>query len=262
MSIHGEQYTSNRNPSHVSDSYSSLPNNVQTPHYQQDVTAPSNLENYANIASSSSYNRHPVHEDDGFDISSNGRWQYKRKIPDNNDSGSSSDPYRHGSDEESSVRNVRSRTECDFHDYYTTSGPTDVSSNGSRQKWDPTQMSSSVCDHELHPFLVGSSNSRSSIENDGQNNGLVTRTNLVHGSQGRLRLGNADERLQLAAESYSSPQPRPTIAWRSSERNARGKMSIERCQSFSEEASFHDRPMPEVCSHLVDEDLWKPYRYF
>ncbi|KAD3337476.1 hypothetical protein R6Q59_027631 [Mikania micrantha] len=155
---------------------------------------------------------------------------------------------------ESSVRNVRSRAAPNSfsNDYFTTSRPVDVSSSGLRREWNPTHISSSLQSHELNPFLTESSSAGE--------NGIITNGNHVQGTQVQsvrgtrrnyiqrssgLQLGHLNEGLQLATESYSSPHIRPTIALRSSDRNVRSRISIERYQSFYEEANFHDQPMPE-----------------
>ncbi|KAK9068484.1 hypothetical protein SSX86_012598 [Deinandra increscens subsp. villosa] len=154
---------------------------------------------------------------------------------------------------ESSVRNVRSRVAPNSlsNDYYTTRRPLDVSSNGSMREWNPSHMSP-LPSHELNPFLIGSSNS--------SENGIITRSSQVPNTQvqsvrgtrsnciqrsSSLQLGQSDEALRLDTERYYSPHVRPTIAWRSSDRNVRARISIERYQSFFEEPSFHDQPMPE-----------------
>lgn len=103
MSIDGAQYA-HCNHAQMTSGYSSLPHNMQTPNYQQDVAGPSNLsmhtyiapEDYRNQASSSSnYTGNPFNEEDLFDVRvGTGRVQYKRKspgIPDASGSGSSAD---------------------------------------------------------------------------------------------------------------------------------------------------------------------------
>ncbi|KAM0065583.1 putative transcription factor C2H2 family [Helianthus debilis subsp. tardiflorus] len=152
---------------------------------------------------------------------------------------------------ESSVRNVRSRV-APSNDYYSTSRFMDVSSSGSMREWNSTHVSSSLQTHELNPFLVGGSSD--------SENGIITRSNHAQSTQvqsdrgtrsyyiqrsSNLQLGHSDEGLQLATESYFSPRVRPAIAWRSSDRNARARITIGRYQSFSEEANFHDQPVPE-----------------
>lgn len=104
MSIDGAQYT-HCNHTSISTAYSSLPNNLQIPNYQQNGAGPSDLsmhtsynmppEDYRNQASSSSnYNGNPFSED-LFDIRmGNARSHYKRKSPgvqDGTNNGSSSD---------------------------------------------------------------------------------------------------------------------------------------------------------------------------
>lgn len=100
MSIDGAQYT-HCNHTPISTPYSSLPNNLQLPNYQQNGIGPSDLsmhtsssyiptEDYRNQASSSNYNgtNNPFNED-----LFNARGHYKRKspgVPDTNN-GSSSD---------------------------------------------------------------------------------------------------------------------------------------------------------------------------
>ncbi|KAI3677128.1 hypothetical protein L1987_86749 [Smallanthus sonchifolius] len=165
---------------------------------------------------------------------------------------------------ESSVRNVRSRAapKSPSNDYYTTSCPMDVSSSRSMREWNPTHMSSSLQSHELNPFLVGSSNSSENGIIIRSNHGQSTQVQSVRGTRSNyiqrsssLQLGHSDEGLPLATESYSSPHVRPTIAWRSSDRNARARISIERYQSFSEVANFHDRSVPEGLM-IVDQSAF------
>lgn len=162
--------------------------------------------------------------------------------------------YAHG--DGSYYRNVRSRTEhnTSSHDYHTTRHPMDVSSHGSMTEWNPNHTSSSGHGQELNPFLVGSSTSSNNVPQDfhgiqvqsvrGTRRHYVQRSAPpFRASSSSLQLEHADEGLQLANESYSSPPPRPAIAWRSSDRNPRGRMSIERFRS--EMANFRDRHAPE-----------------
>nr|XP_043612239.1 E3 ubiquitin-protein ligase MBR1-like [Erigeron canadensis] len=306
MSIDGEQYSIQCIPAPVSNSYSSLAHNVQTLHYEQDRIGPSNLltspENNGNFASSSNYNEHHVHQNDSSDIrGSNGRWHYKRKTPcdpaDNHVGSSSeismrSDPWEEtsnmdflhtpwdypimkgGHGGESSFRNVRSRVapNSPSHDC-TTSHSMDVFPSGSMREWSPTHISSSINGQELNPFHVeGSSSSQ---------NGLITRSNHVQGTQlqsirgtrsnyvqrsaptfrassSTLQLGHSDEGLRLAPESHSSrlSRPLPTITWCSSDRNARTRMSIERYRSFYEVANFRDQPAPSEGLVIMDRSAY------
>lgn len=111
---------------------------------------------------------------------------------------------------------------------------------------------SSSINYELNPFLEGSGNNNTvTRSNHDLQNSQNTSVQSVRGvrsgysqrsafrvSSSNMRLGNTDEGLQLATNSYSSRHPRPLTT--------RARMSSERYRSFSG-VSFHDRPLPEVC---------------
>ncbi|XP_076950090.1 uncharacterized protein LOC143622966 isoform X2 [Bidens hawaiensis] len=257
MSIEGE-HCSNTNPAPVSNAYSSLVHNVQNLHYLPDASGPSNLhENYGNVASSSSsnYNKHPVNEDD------NARWQRKRKSPadtngyDNlnnssSSSGSANDiDINGGSTSEICIPTNPWEETQNMHIFHTPWGYPNVKRGHEGESFVRNVRSRVVSSgHELIPF------------SNATENGIITRGNGVQstqvqsdrGSRGyyiqrssSLQLGHSDEGLQLGTEGYPSPHVRPNIAWRSNDRNARARISLERYQAFNEEASFHDRSMHE-----------------
>ncbi|XP_071688362.1 uncharacterized protein [Rutidosis leptorrhynchoides] len=237
MSINGEDYASNCNSSPVSNAYSSISNNNQTQHDQQDTSGPSDLptrpETNGNHAPSSSYNGQPVNEDDSFDIrTSNERWRRKRKSLDTSTDGtngyinhhvggSSSNISMHTSPWEETRNMDFFRTRWDYRNNVkpvygdenshrnvksrtTPNGPpVDDSSNGSMSQWNPTNTPFVHC-HELNPFSVESGSFSENVPQDFmctemQNVGGTWR-NYIQRSDPSLRASSSSLQLGTADE--------------------------------------------------------------
>ncbi|KAK1426086.1 hypothetical protein QVD17_14754 [Tagetes erecta] len=278
MSIDGDHCST---PAPVSNAYSSLAHNAQNLYYQQDTSGPSNLptghESYENIASSSNYNRRPIHEDD------NERWQYKRKSPantnrytsssgdnnNNNNNNNNSGSYhmstnrwdeaqnmgifhtrwehpnvKRGHEGESSVRNVRSRAAPNMlsNGYYTTSRPMDVSSGGSmrEREREPTYMSSSSShSHESNPFLIGSSSS--------SENGIITRNNHVQSTQVQSVRGARIHYIQRSSSLQSGHS------------DDRWQLNTESCSSAHIRPNILWRSSDRNAQAMISDERYRPF---
>lgn len=196
------------------------------------------------------------------------------------------------------IRNVRSRGTLDLetnlasthlssnpsHHNYTASRPADhswsvdhlgQSSNAPAREWNQTVISpaahdTTVFNHEMNHFIVGTNNPSASLEIAGCNNDYIacrnpvpqylqaTATQSVRGvrssytqrsgptlraSSSNLSAAQSDEGLQFDAESYSSRHARSfsNIGWRNSDRNGRTRISSERCRPHFDDARVRDR---------------------
>lgn len=153
------------------------------------------------------------------------------------------------------------------------------SSNSSTWEWNNTLISPPP--HEMNHLVTGRNNLGSSLEIGGYNNNSISSINHVpqnlqgtfpqssrgvrssysqrsaptfgvgaSSSSSNMRLAHAanpDEGLQLGG-SYSSRHSRQNIGWRNNDRSGRTRISSDRYRLLNDEAGFHDRLGPEVCT--------------